>query len=349
MRSMTRVRRSPYPIAAAWAATAVLAAIADEPVDQPRVDCVPESPWVCGQGPVGSIIRSSFTPELLGELPVERLDFLERTRSDFSHPFTITDRERDGAIGFVPGPSAAAWNLAPRWSAAFDLRIDQPAAFPRDDKVTFRISLVDATGHRLTSNFHASQAQGQWASFVIAIKEMKGSEEFDFAQVVALQCEPDVVPGAVVRFDDVRFLSDNGQILGVTDKSVSQRISEAASTCAARARSAMSRSAARQQPRVKQPWMFARFFVADDLHAANSELFEVLSTDDAAMKRSYGLEDHWDLQCTPWLYRLWFNFSSHSGRPTAGRLTAANERLILKRLWERTFARTSTTTATTRR
>ena len=67
-----------------------------------RIDCVPETPWHLGVGPAGQPVGTVMKQEGWGHLPLEWLEFTDKTAGDFSLKVTVADGQ---AVGLLTGGS----------------------------------------------------------------------------------------------------------------------------------------------------------------------------------------------------------------------------------------------------
>ncbi len=169
-----------------------------------------------------------------------------------------------------------------------------------------------------------------WTELTLPLSALKAADGFDWNRVRLCEFEAALNKECIVHFDGVRF--EHGErVIGVTDKTVTQRMAEAEASRALRVKTAFEAAAAAKQEGPYAPVAaFAKMMLNEDLETANRLLVDELA------KSSDG--NAWSLLHTPLYCRFYYMFSSRSGK-FPGRMTPETEKLLLATLWERTAAK----------
>ncbi|MGC6498982.1 MAG: hypothetical protein ACON4C_02225 [Henriciella sp.] len=200
----------------------------------------------------------------------------------------------------------------------------------------WEIVLTDADG--VSASIGANAAGSKWTDMSIPLSDFEAVEDFDWNSVKEISFDADFDQNAKLLLDGVRFTSGD-TIVGVTDKPLAQRKSEASRTRSIRSAIAFAeqaetiRGASGRQlsPNEAQAFpavtAFSKMMVGEDLDTANAILIDILEQS--------SVNDVWNLARTPLFTRFYYMFSSRAGR-YPGRLSEEAEALLLKTLWERT-------------
>lgn len=261
-------------------------------------------------------------------------DTVDKKCGDFSLLYRHDLSPESSKIGLVPYPFPA-WELSPDFSLHLWLKINDNDS---DPDARFRISLGDRKNNVAQFNLQKMEiSSGEWVELNIPLRSMRGIGKVDLEQVTQLYLDTCLGPKAVVRFDDVYFHTPGmaEPVLGVTDKSISQRMREAMLSRETRAETAYRKMARKGKPPVLSG-LWARLWLGDDLEAVNRRLVDRLTTGRALLDEQYGFADPWHLFATPWLIRVYLTFGPGE-RQTSGRLSQEAEDVILEILWERTL------------
>lgn len=290
----------------AWmAALPAIAQAAEKRVDNP-VDA-----WtIASAGSAGQAVESSFNrrPELLDTTDVQH--------GDFSLTFTVADPAEQGAWGFSPGPFLGPWAL----DQEFSLHLWMKAVAPQAPK-QWTLAVYDAAGGRAVAKLPGMAADGQWRKFTVPLGTMKADVPPDFAAVRAIQVEAELPTDARLWLDDVYFEKGDTE-LGVTDKTITQYMAEAAATRQKRVETAL--PAGHWAPGQGQA---AALWAGRDIEKTNEQLIQWFQKEMSKETISWSLHD------TSALNMLYFGFSS-KGRLKPGRLTPACEKALLQWYWE---------------
>ncbi len=275
--------------------------------------------------------------------PAVTTDPVIKTTGDTSVRIDFSPAKPAGpVVVLTPGPYRASWSLGRDWRLEFDCRHPGPAT-------TATLAVIDDAGQFARHAPVSLPGNGAWHHFAIDFSALALPEDFDFSHVVRVALEFAAPRPERIWFDAVRFVrAHGGGEVALTDLPTTQRMADAVATRPARRDEAMlamanPAEAARSffpSPKRKgsKPDLarcFANLWLGRDLAEANRQLLALYSTKDPAVRAESGLEYTWDLQATPLLCRLYFNFG-HAARRHPGRLTPEVERAILDTLWERT-------------
>jgi hypothetical protein len=248
------------------------------------------------------------------------LDHAEHRQGDTSVVFTPPTSEGTSRFGFVAGLWGDRWALSPDQTLRFWLQIEGEKA-----PSAWKVILVDHAGKAATATL--AVAASTWTEMTFPLQTLNAPVGFDWGRVALCEFEGDFGGGRKIRLDDVRFEGPAG-VVGVTDKTVAQRMAEAEASRAARRNQAWQEAAF--PPKKTEPTIvsaFAKMLLNVDLEAANRLLVEELQ------KSSH--EDSWSLLHTPLYCRFYYLFSNRSGK-YPGRMTPETEKLLLATLWKRT-------------
>ncbi len=232
-------------------------------------------------------------------------------------------------FGFVSGLWGERWDLSADMVLRLWVKVADTRVQPHWD-----VQLVDSNGAVATSEIRG--VTSQWVEFAFDRSSWRADPSFDWRSVVALEFGAEFGNRARVHLDGVRFAGE-GRVLGVTDKSVEQRMAEAAASRDIRIADAFRREAAIAEEDFPNPerglahpqkltTAFAKMMMNEDLETANRLLREELEASSVLTV--------WSLYETPLYVRMYNLFSSQS-RVYPGRLTPETEALLLQTLWER--------------
>lgn len=270
------------------------------------------------------------------------LDYSEKQAGDFSVRFTNPSGGNIKRLGFMPGPYQGKWILSEGW--ALELWLKAQGAL---DEKSWSVSLVDGSDNLATGVLEDLPEDGKWHSRVLQLSDLEADDAFNFANVVACQIENPLASGEALWFDDVRLVDEAGKvIIGVTDKSVTQRQREAAESRAARVNEAFEAMSTHTPETLKLDdrhvyWRdylcphFAKLWLGKELEATNADLLRIFTATDPEVRDMYELDGKWSLYLTPMLIQLYYTFGSKS-QVFPGRLEIETEQALLELLWERT-------------
>jgi len=195
--------------------------------------------------------------------------------------------------------------------------------------------LLDGAGRRAVRKLSKFAADGNWHQLQLPLKEFSGQGGFDFGKVGVCQLEGKPGEDAKIWFDGIYFFQPvSDKEIGVTDKTIEQRMAEAEANRAQREREAFEYAARRG---VEQWFMrhFAKLWLGQDLAEVNAELLRIFTSDDRSVRDKYGLDDHWGLSLNNILCKMYYWFGDKSSK-MPGRLEPETKQALLELLWERT-------------
>ena len=277
----------------AW--MAALPAIA--PAAEKRVDN-PVDVWMIAQtGPGGQAVEGAWNrrPGILDTTDVKA--------GDFAVAFGVGDPAKESAFGFCPGPFIEHWTVSRDHALHLWVRA---AAEPAPQ--AWSLALYDTQSKRATAALSGMAADGKWREFTLPLKGLKADDGFNFGAVRAVQVEAALPKDARLWLDDVYFKNGDAQ-LGISDKTITQYMAEAASTRQKRVEAAL--GGGHWAPGQGQA---AALYAGRDLEKTNQGLITWFEKE---MKDAGG---SWSLHTTTALNMLYFGYSSN-GRIKPGRLS----------------------------
>ena len=186
--------------------------------EEPRVDNWVDAWMLAQQGPAGKAVEGKYA------VNHDILDTTDAKRGLFSVRFTIGAETGERACGFFSGPYLTRWVL----TKAFTLRAWLKATAATNPQ-EWRIALYDTAGRKAVSAIPTMAADGKWREVEVSLSKLKAEEGFDSASVRSVQVEAALPKDAQLWLDDVRF-ERAGEVLGVSDKTITQYMAEAAAT-----------------------------------------------------------------------------------------------------------------------
>jgi hypothetical protein len=253
------------------------------------------------------------------------LDHADRMEGDLSILYTPAAAGMLPRFGFVAGLWGEHWSLSPEQSLHLWIKVqDKPAP------TQWKMRLVDQSGLEATGVLSGTDTAGEWKELTLPLGTLQPSTGFDWSRITLCEFEASFGKEARIHFDGIRF-ADEGNIIGVTDKPLLQRMAEAEASRKARVEAAFRKSASDNSSDLSiAVSAFAKMVLNEDLENANRILTEEL------LKSSDG--DAWSLLHTPLYCRFYYLFSNRCGK-FPGRMTPATEKLLLETLWNRTAAK----------
>jgi len=253
-----------------------------------------------------------------------KLDHSTKKAGDFSIKYIPQESGMAPKFGFVANLwTSQGWKLAPSDRLQFWLKVDDTKAPKKWD-----IKLVDSNGKEAVGTISKTNTANNWKEFSLNLKTLKTSKEFNWSSVK--MCEFDAAFGihAKIWLDGIKF-TGKGKSIGVTDKSLNQRMEEAEASRTARLDYAFKQSTKTDEnfPALSA---FFKMLLNEDLETANRLLVEEFKKSSDA--------NAWSLFHTPLYCRIYYFFSNRNGK-YPGRMTPETEKLLLKTLWDRTAAK----------
>ncbi|MDA0710587.1 MAG: hypothetical protein O3B73_10315, partial [bacterium] len=249
------------------------------------------------------------------------LDHANRVEGDLSLVYTPADADMQPNFGFVAGLWGERWDLSPDMRLHLSVNVQDTANAP------WAIRLIDANGLEALGRLPEIKAVGNWQDLVLPLAMLEVPAGYDWRNSKLCEFEAAFGNKARIHLDAVRF--EGGEtVIGVTDKSLTQRRAEAHASRATRIETAFRKSMADESAPVSRVvGAFARMMLDEDLETANQLLVrELKESSDANV---------WSLLHTPLYCRFYFHFSNRCGK-YPGRMTRETEALLLETLWDRT-------------
>ncbi|MEX0332421.1 MAG: hypothetical protein AB3N64_13450 [Puniceicoccaceae bacterium] len=249
-------------------------------------------------------------------------DFEDKRVGDFCITFATEFSEDAERFGFM----TSLWGLYPELDEDFRLKLFLKTVGVAEAIGPVDVTLVDQEGQKAEGVLQALEPHSDWQAVELSLRDLEREAAFDFKAVKL--CEfaiPESLAGATLKLDFVRFENSEGSVIGITDKTIDQRISEQRATKETRTQKAFELSAEKAHEPIISA--FAMLYLNQDVAEAN----QIIREDCKRM----GATDKWSLMRTPMYCRLYLWFSSRSTR-MPGRLEEATEKLLLETLWERT-------------
>jgi hypothetical protein len=266
-----------------------------------------------------------FNPAERFTTPGFDYDFSDKISGDFSVTYTPKLSSHAARFGFMTQLWGNYFELNDTFDLTFYMKVlDNNAAD------TWQVSVLDSNNRVATATLGGANTKGQWKAFSIPLEELHKPANFDINRIKLIQFESVVFSDdAVIKFDKIGFSSET-QFLGITDKTIEQRMREAEATRQIRTTLVMENLATRAPRHFPLMRAFALLYLNKELDAANTLLLEGL---DQALAMH-----HWDLFENTMICRLYYYFSKSAGK-FKGRMSAEAERKLLEVLWERTHVK----------
>ncbi len=252
-----------------------------------------------------------------------KVDHADKRVGDLSIVYDAGKAGSSKDFGFVSSLWGDVWELDDRFSLNLHVKVtgaEAPGAWT--------VALVDQAGRRAVKSIEVPDREN-WHELNLQLKDFKAEAGFDFSAVTACRFKAELPGDALVRLDGIHF-SKEGTVIGVTDKTLEQRMEEERTTRPARIQHAHELAS-------KTMWgspyvnYFTKLYLGRDLDEANAGILQELQKPEV-------LDDPWSLFLTPMLCRLYDHFSSKA-ETFPGRLTPEVEKKLLEVLWERTNAK----------
>lgn len=271
--------------------------------EEPRVDSWVDAWLIAHSGPGGQAVDGESSPQY------DLLDATDAKQGLFSVHFTADKKAKANAFGFCSGPYLKAWELA----GDFKLHawVKASAASEPD---RWRIVLYDTAGRKAETDLADMKADGKWREYSWPLSALQSKDGFDPKAIRAVQVEAALPEGASLWLDDVYFQRDK-EILGVSDKTVTQYMAEAAATRPARAAESNETKGS-----VGDSVSLAPLYRGVDVAETNQKIIEWTKNNKGG------------LGSFVFVNQAYFSFSS-KGRVKPGLLSADCERALLDYYW----------------
>ena len=332
-----------------WLAAFSVAAVAAEK----RVDN-PVDAWMTAvSGPAGKAVTGKTFKKNSTEFryrpfkaDYEILDATDAKQGQFSVTFSVDKPETQGAFGFYPGQYFGHWALDRDFSLHLWLKAESPTA-PEG----WSLVLYDTSGKRATTDLdtrpsHSSSESSPrtrpshsslgWLEFDLALAKLKADDGFSFGGINAVQVEAGLPEGARLWLDDVYFKS-GGKVLGISDKTVTQHMAEAAASRARRVHEALASG----------QWLPCRRFIPD-LYNGHTPKKQDLADTYAGMLKTVTKETSgfhgWNLWTGSAMCWRLYGFGS-KGKIKPGMLSPEVEKATLEFWWDHCLLKNDIATA----
>lgn len=257
------------------------------------------------------------------------LDHNNHVVGDFSFRFSPHLSDSVQKFGFVSGLWGETWSLDNDYQLSMSVSVKDIVG---QTGSSWTLVLMDDQYNKASLTLKGLKKG--WNQIKVSLSQFDANKRFNWAKVNMLEFEVDFAKKSIIWIDGVGF-SKNGQWIGVTDKTITQRIKEAQNSKATRVKSAFALSAKKKTKAVNGNAydlipIFAKMYLGEDLKEANQTLMSAL---DSSTKYNT-----WSLLNTPLYLRFYFLFSSKSD-VFPGRLTAESEQKLLDIIWSRTMVK----------
>lgn len=302
--------------------------------DEKIVDNPADIVMLRSQGKAGTPLATKpMSPRsIAGQKILDRkaLDVTDLKRGQFSVAYVV-DKKKPTAFGFTPGTYISHWQLDEEFELSFQIKAEDKTDTDKDTK--WVLALYDSADTRAEVPMPNMNADGEWRLFTFDLKHFEAAEVFDFFTIKSIQVEAVLSQGIRVLIDDMVFRKGN-ETLGISDKTITQYMAEAASTLAKRRNEFMKFKL--------KPMMGSHQFIGYLYESAELDEINNLIIEDAKAKskkgKYWGL---WDGSATHW--RL-FGYGS-MGKIRPHTLSPEAEKATLDHLWKHCLYKNDIATA----
>ena len=247
-------------------------------------------------------------------------DVADKKVGDFSVTFSPSNSNNADKFGFMSNLWGIYPELDERCSLNFFLKTEQVA------HNSWPVQLVDDQGKTAKGLLDGVNTGGEWKAFSIPLATLESEPRFNLNAIKLCEFQAsNFAKDALIKFDFVRFENDDGTVIGITDKTMDQRMAEQKASQKTRIGKAFEASAKKAHKPIISA--FAMLYLNKDLAEAN----RIIREDCVEMAE----KNPWSLLTTPMYCRLYFQFSNRCGQ-FPGRLEAETEELLLETIWNRT-------------
>ena len=254
-----------------------------------------------------------------------KLDHTDKQVGDFCIVYLPGEAKGADKVGFIGNLWNGKWKLAQDMALAFYLKTSGA-----DHPAQWTAVLVDTSGKAARATLAGTDTQGAWKELKLPMKSFTAEDGFDWSSVRLVEFEAAFGAECELRFDGVRF-ENTESYLGVTDKTVTQRMQEAEENREFRMMEGF-RLGGPHGSR-KSLVAFRLLFLNQDLEKANQLL---LADIEKSVSHDLGSKNYWSLITTQAYCRLYFMFSNRVGK-FPGRMTPEVEKKLLEAIWLRTY------------
>jgi hypothetical protein len=251
------------------------------------------------------------------------LDFVDKKNGDFSIVYKAEEAKMATKIGFLTNLWKYYYKIDKGHSLKFWLKTSG-----QELSDSWKVTFIDANRKKATTTLKKTNTKGQWREMSISIKDIAETKDFNINEIKLVEFETgNFSNDATVKFDFVRYESASGEVIGITDKTIAQRVEEQKATKEIRIKEAFESSSKGTQWGVEA---FAMLYLNKDVAKANEIIREYI--------KERGLINTWGLYETPFYIRLYCWFSSRMGK-FPGRLEPETEKMLLEIIWKRTLVK----------
>jgi len=249
-------------------------------------------------------------------------DYLDKINGDFSVAYVPSVSGDVTKFGFMTN----LWGYYYKLDDSFSLKFYMKTADVSKANSQWEVQFVDDKGNSAKSVLKNTNTKGEWKEFTLLLKNFKKGADFNMHTIKLCEFEvADLAENTTIKFDFIRFENRDGKVIGITDKTIAQRIAEQKESKQVRIKKAFEASAVKAPDPVISA--FSMMYLNKDLPKAN----QILREDFEKM----GDKDQWSLITTPLYCRFYFWFSRKSDK-FPGRLEEETEKLLLEAIWKRT-------------
>ena len=256
--------------------------------------------------------------------PYFKLDHVDKQMGDLSVVYDAGKAGTAKTFGFVSSLWGGVWELDEQFSLNFHVKVK--GAAPAG---ACTVALVDQAGKQATKTI-ATLGQDNWQELQLPLAAFQAEDGFDFSSVTACRLKAELPKDALVWLDGIQF-TKQGAVIGVTDKTVTQRMQEAEENREFRVMEGFRLN--RPHGSRKSLVAFRLMYLNQDLDKANKLLLEDI---EKSIVHVIGSKDYWSLVTTQAYCRLYFTFSNRVGK-FPGRMTPEVEKRLLEAIWKRTY------------
>lgn len=259
-------------------------------------------------------------------------DFVHKKKGDFSFVYTVNSESSSKIFGFTPGNFNANWEIKSPYSIGLWLMAED-----QETRSPWKIELIDLENNRAVASLEDFETDGNWHSINLPLDRFEQEAGFISGSLTAIQMNVDADSGTKVWMDDLRIIPSEGQtkVLGITDKTIEQRMREAEQNRARRVDRAFESLNEDENFNEELLQYLSKLWLGEDLQQTNRELYKIFTSEDKEVNRRYEIHNNWSLELNPMLIRMYYLFGSKS-KVKPGRLNKENEAALLKLLWKRT-------------
>lgn len=284
--------------------------------------------WMTKARPLDASIKTNRHPNYHYNWPTKgfKLNHNDFKVGDLSLGFYPEECKSPGKVGFLGNLWGGSWQLDSEMELTFYLKTTG-----ENNQDKWEVVLVDDQDKKAMGTLTGVNTSNEWKEVKYPLNNLKVEVGFNWDSVELLEFVADFDKQSVIHFDGVCFKGKSSTV-GVSDKSVTQRMKEARENKGFRINYAMSIAAlGHSNEHFKAVTAFAKMYLGEDLEGANQLLVEHI-------ERSVRLNDSWCLLTTPLYCRIYFWFSERVGK-FPGRLDPKVEKLLLKTIWDRTYVK----------